>query len=767
MYQKFTAKFNSIAFTSILALCALIPLFFMPGTWSGLASVKGLILYVGVFIGFSFWLLSQFVDGTLALPRHKAFLALGGWVLFALLSALFSANVRVSLFGRGFVIDSFATTLVLALLTFLIASFARDQKKLVKVFLATFAGSVGALFLQTILYLMRNVGFVSKYLSHVASQGTLVGSWVDFAYFVTFTLILSLLMHEVLAPKGFFKTLAFLSMVLSLIILMFLNFKVAWVVTIVAALLVFVYKSSVERSVAKFFPETKEATQQTSRFPVLSFVTLIVGLFFFLSNASVGSYLAGKAGVIFNDIRPSVQASATVARRALYHDPIFGAGAGRYGASWNLYHPLAVNSTTFWNTTFDSGYSLLMTLLTTNGVLAILSLLTLLYFAIMHGFRLFNTAFPDRFSRFIAVTSLIMFLAFTALFLLASPGFVLVTYGFVYLGLLLGVSSLVGRIEVRALNYLKDPRSSFFAILLLVLATMGGLTAVYFSGNRFASIVAYNRALISSTAPLAQVRLDRALSLSQNDIYWRTRTALFVKQFTDGASAQTPDKTALQVYFTQAEQSARGAVAWDATETSNWLGLSQVYQLVAAGNNTEAYQNAKTAADEALRRSPMNPVLYLNEAQIALTQQDTGTALDYLRQAIAQKVDYLDAYVLRAQIRAANGEDGATRDELTKYIQVAPFDPQGYMFLGQAQLSVKNYQAALDAFNRAISLSPATPEPQLGAINALIQMGEKQKAIDALTAFKANFPDVTGVEEKVQELKKPAVVTTPTEEKTQ
>ncbi|MES2224604.1 MAG: tetratricopeptide repeat protein, partial [Patescibacteria group bacterium] len=668
--------------------------------------------------------------------------------------------------GRGFAIDSFATILVVGLFTFLVALFARDQRRLVQLFLAAFAGSVLTIFLQVILYVTQKTHFVSTYLAHVSTQGTLVGSWVDFAYFVIFTFLLALLMFEVLMPKGFFKILSFVAIVLSLGVLVFLNFKAAWIITIVSALLVFVYKSSVERSLSKLFAgqggESEEVNETPQRFPLVSFISLLVGLFFFLSSGSIGASIAQFAGVSFTDIRPSFSTTTHVMRAALSHDPLFGAGAGRYADVWNMYHPAAINGTVFWNTSFDTGYSFIQSLLTTNGIIPLIFLVALLGIVIVHGFKLFSYQFPDRFSRFIAVTAVIMLVAFACLIFFASPGFVLIGFGFMYLGLLLGVSIMVGRIQMTSYNYLKDPRLSFFAILAIVLAAMAGFSAVYFSGNRFASIIYYNRAIAAQDIYTAQSRLDKAIALSPNDIYWRTRTALFTNQFNNAARQQNPDKSQLQTFFSQAEQSAQGAVAWDPGSANNWLTLSQVYQLVASTQNTQAFDNAKTAADEAQKRNPVNPVFLLNQAQLALTKQDTGAALNYIAQALALKQDYLDAYVLKAQIEQAGGDTNAAVKEMTQYTQFAPFDDQGYLLLGQANVQLKNYAAAVQAYARARDLTPNTPNNYLQYISVLELSGQKAQAVAALEDFRQKFPGVQGVDEQIKRIQNaPAAIETP------
>ncbi len=768
MYQNAIHKFNAISFTILTGLCVLLPFFFLPATISGLGATKAVLLYIGVFLSFSFWLVAQFLEGSFKLPKHWAFAALGLWVLFTLIGALTSQNVGVSLWGRGFAIDSFATVLVIGLFTFLVAAFARDQRRLVQLFLAAFAGSVLTIFLQVVLYLTQRTHFVSTYLAHVSTQGTLVGSWVDFAYFVIFTFLLALLMYEVLMPKGFFKILSLVALVLSLVVLVFLNFTVAWIITIVSALLVFVYKSSVERSLSKHFAhdggESLPEDQANQRFPLMSFIALLVGLFFFLSSNSIGAGLAHYAGVSFTDIRPSFATTTHVMRATLAHHPIFGAGAGRYGDMWSLYHPLAINSTIFWNTSFDTGYNFIQSALTTNGLLPIIFLITLLVLAVVHGFKLFNYQFPDRFSRFISVATLIILVAFICLIVFASPGLVLIAFGFMYIGLMLGVSTLVGRTKLMSFNYLHDPRTSFFAILAIVVAAMAGFTAVYFSGNRFASVIYYNRALAAQDVYTAQDRLDKAIALSPNDIYWRTRTTLFTNQFTALAGQQSPDKSQLQNLFSQAEQSAQAAVAWDPTTSDNWLTLSQVYQLVSNTQNTQAYSNAKSAADQAQKLNPNNPVYVLNQAQLALTKQDTGTAFTYIAEALALKQDYLDAYVLKAQIEQAGGTANAAVEEITAYTKVAPFDDQGYLLLGQAEMQQKDYPDAITAYARARDLNPTNPNNYLQYISALVVAGQKDQAIGALQDFKLKFPQVNGIDDEIQRLQNgtatPAVTTT-------
>ena len=206
-------------------------------------------------------------------------------------------------------------------------------------------------------------------------------------------------------------------------------------------------------------------------------------------------------------------------------------------------------------------------------------------------------------------------------------------------------------------------------------------------------------------------------------------------------------------YFTQAEQSANAAVAWDTTNANNWLTLSQVYQLVASGNNADAYNNGKKAAAEAHTRNPNNPVFFLNDAQLALTQQgNTQSALDSIAKALALKGDYLDAYVMRGQIQKAGGDAKALENELVNYVRIARSDEQGYVLLSQAAGDLKDYPMALAALGQARQLAPNNPNYSLQYIAVLNAMGNKEQAIIELQSFKVHFPGIAGVDDQIKRI---------------
>jgi hypothetical protein len=154
MYRS--GVFTTISFWIVAVLVAFLPVFFLPGSWGGISAAKSLLLYGGVITATMFWLLAQFSEGSIVFPKHRIVAVLGGWVLAVLASTLASANTQVSLWGRGFALDSFMTVLMLGLLAFLVGSYARAQKRLAIYFLASFIGLTATVVLQVVFFLVRS-----------------------------------------------------------------------------------------------------------------------------------------------------------------------------------------------------------------------------------------------------------------------------------------------------------------------------------------------------------------------------------------------------------------------------------------------------------------------------------------------------------------------------------------------------------------------------------------------------------------------------------
>ena len=205
-------------------------------------------------------------------------------------------------------------------------------------------------------------------------------------------------------------------MILSVFLLAAVNFSTAWIILGIFALFIFVYKIS--------FSSGKQQTDLNKRiFPIISFIIILVSLLFFTAGQFVGGFLPDHLGVSNLEIRPSFSATMSVAKATLAKDPILGAGPNRFAEMWDMRKPAVINSTRFWNSSFNQGSGLLPTFAITTGSLGILAWLVFLALLILAGVKsLFARSkenAPDMKTTMFFIMSLYLFIS--AFFYSAGP----------------------------------------------------------------------------------------------------------------------------------------------------------------------------------------------------------------------------------------------------------------------------------------------------------------------------------------------------------
>src|ERR1019366_4816907 len=102
-----TNIFERLSFLSLFLVVVLLPLFCLPFTNIPVETSKGLLLVIGLAACIIFLAIARFFDGRIIFP--KSWLLMSGFAiaLVTLLSALFSGNTQVSLFGTMFDVGSF------------------------------------------------------------------------------------------------------------------------------------------------------------------------------------------------------------------------------------------------------------------------------------------------------------------------------------------------------------------------------------------------------------------------------------------------------------------------------------------------------------------------------------------------------------------------------------------------------------------------------------------------------------------------------------
>jgi tetratricopeptide (TPR) repeat protein len=170
------------------------------------------------------------------------------------------------------------------------------------------------------------------------------------------------------------------------------------------------------------------------------------------------------------------------------------------------------------------------------------------------------------------------------------------------------------------------------------------------------------------------------------------------------------------------------AIETDANYGEAYLDLAALQ--MQAGDNDQAL----AALDEAAKRLPGSPLVYLYRAQVYLAQKDAKQALENARKANEMDITLLLSYRLIGQALQAGGDLAGSIQPLNTYVLYQKDDAQAWSWLANAYLDQKNSSEALKALDRSLRLNNRQKEAYLLRAQILL---DKKNADDALSDYKA------------------------------
>lgn len=341
---------------------------------------------------------------------------------------------------------------------------------------------------------------------------------------------------------------------------------------------------------------------------------------------------------------------------------IFGSGYGTFASDFARFKQSVFNlNPTLWNLTFFRSSSFVLELLTTTGVLGLLSFLYLGYKALKQR-PLFHPLLFLLILAFIlpfSITSVI--LLFTVLGLYAALQGLQSKdlpagrqeYHDVELGLVTLRSGLVTvqtseRKEVRhglsgALTF------PVFILVAILVGVLGFLSSRYALSNMI-----FQRSLVAASENKGtQVYQEQSQAINlvpYSDTYQRvfsqTNLALANSLSQDAKKEGSPSASTQQTIYTliqQAINSGRAATDLSPQTAANWQNLSSIYRsLIGFGKNADQF--AILASQQAVALDPSNPVQYVNFGGLYYQLRDWAKAEEQFRIAINLKPDFANAY---------------------------------------------------------------------------------------------------------------------------
>jgi len=691
------------------AFLLLFPIWFLPNTLNPVEINKSFL--AGVTLSASLMLLigGMLQEGMIHFPRARFFsvaaLFAGVWTA----AALFSGSPMQSLWGFGSEPLGW-TQIIVATMALFVAPLALRDIRQVHRALSLFA--IAAV-IQVLFFLVQSVGGVDVFsweFSELRSFN-LFGSWNALATFFGLTAALFL------PFVGLRFWMAYVAMGAALLGMFFTNFSVTWIVLGAVALL-FVALSLSHRE------------QRTPLFGVALIILILSVLFVLLTNTLATAFSSANNFGKTQEVIPAFGNSVEITKKGLAESPILGTGPNTFGYLWDRFKDPGVNTTIFWQTRFNSGYSSFLQLVLEGGILGAIAFITLMGLFVSNGVRaLARMTGPE--SVYVRATFAAS-LYLVVMWFLHPLSSALVLLTFVFLGLFYAALRDADAVATGTINLFETKERGFVFSLILIFVLVASVAGVYFQTVRYLGAVAFARGIDTFNregavnGALAEVRDAIALDRYQ-DRYYRTAAQLQYVKMTRALNRQGAEREKqfeeFRIAYNEGRTAAELARDYGKKDALNYRMLGQIYELaipVEESISKSAIENYETA----INLSPNDPSIYVDLARTYLALSDITIlrgggstsrkiageyqekAIKYLNDATNLKQDYAQAHFTLSRLYLDRGQ----LDEAIKRGEAAvslASDNVGALFqLGFLYYQKENFTGAEQMLGEVIKLSP-------------------------------------------------------------
>lgn len=723
--------FDRFARFVLLALVFLMPIFVIPSTIVPFGFSKTALFILLTAVAAGLWAIARLKDGDISFPRTLLFPILILLVTVNAISAISSGALALSWSGAFFDVGSLAFLSALVVFLLLFVSLIRSAEQVFYAYLLFFISAALIALFHIIRFIggpdMLSFGFFTD------TTSTVLGRWNDLGVFFGAVAIFTLSTLEFMRLRSGLRILFLAALCASLLILGVVNMTLVWVFVGAFALVFLVYLISfghlsragvedVRSAVAHGDQEEKKENgvptvapeASTRKIPMISLAVFLCAVLFVVIPGPLGNMIAGRLNIVSFDARPSFGATMDVARQTLNDSPFFGAGPNMFSRQWLALKPLGANQTIFWNTDFASGIGFLPTTLVTTGLLG--GALWVLFLSVYAwtGFRFILSAAADKVGRYLVGASFLTSLFLWCVLFFYSSGPVILALAFVMTALALSALYGAGAITERRFAIAGSPAVSFAAVLALILFLLGDAAFAYSAGNRLASSVLYLKGVrtanVAGDMDAAERFISRAAARSPADVYARALTDLSLARMNTVLSqgnAQNADATreAFQLLLGKAVEYSKSALALDGGNYENWLSLGRVYEAVVPLKINGAYESARASYEEALKRNPKSPAIFLTLARLEAAKGDGARAREFIGQSLQAKPNYTEAIFFLSQLEVEEGNIAAAIQSVDAAIVLAPNDPVLRFQSGILKYNEKDFRGAVNALERAVALN--------------------------------------------------------------
>lgn len=744
-YMHSLKTLDGLATAILVALTFLLPLFFLPVSGMTLGLAKATLLQVGVSITLLLWLIARLKEGSITLPKTYVLLSVAFIPIIALVSAMFSPSVSVSLFGAGGEITTVIALTFFVLFFFLGSQLIQTTKRIFAVIAAlTFSALLLGIVELVRLFAGPDVLSFGIFNSIVSNP---VGKWNDLSLFFGLATVLSLFSINRNMVAGVVRIAVYALLVISLFILIVTGFTLTWILVGIFALMFFVRGLLASRA-------------SGGKMPVMPLIISVFAILFLLPGNALPQFLSDSFDISQVEVRPSWSSTVEITKATVSENPVLGVGPNRFTGQWLLHKPNGVNETFFWNTEFNFGIGVIPSLVVTVGLLGLLSWLVFFGMFLYIGSR--ALVVPENKERMLSHFAFVSFLA--ALFLWPTlifyvPSFTLVALAFLFSGITIGALTQTKAVDARHISFTENPRAGFVSVLMLVILIIISVVAGYFFVQRALAAWSFGNGLESfnqGNIGKAEQHISQSIALYPHDSYHRALAEVRVARLGEVLSQQGNEeavRSQFQTLLGNAITSARNATDYDSTRYQNWLMLGRVYQSVVPLEIEGAYERANEAYTQAKERNPRGPSMGVALARLDIARGNLESARGHLQEALALKTNYTEALFLLSQIEAQQGNLQAAITQTERASLTSPNDFGIFFQLGFLRYQNENYSQAISALERAVQLNSVYANAKYFLGLAYHKVGRVDDAVAQFEDVQTLNPDNTEVQKILSNLR--------------
>lgn len=676
----------------VLILVTLLPVFYLPVKISTLGYSKFLFVYSFIFIIGIIFLIGCLGRENKIRKINIVTLSIFLIIFSYTISTFLSKNFAISFWGRDFSTDSWITIAGLFSLSLIISSVFNKNNVLNLIWSVLITSGVVSI-IQLLNVLIPSLPDLGLFYS---TTNNLVGKINDLSLYSTLGIIIGVLSLEQVSLSRKFKNIIFGILIINLILVLIINFYLSLYILLFLGIFSYIYKLFL----------IKKNKESKNKFLNISFALIIISLVGIIYGTTLNSLFLNKLNLNYLEVRPSVSATLDVSEKSLKENLVFGTGPGTFEVQWPLYKSNDVLLSEFWNLDFRYGHGVVMSFISTLGLLGVLAWLIFFGLILFLCFKSWFIKTKDVETKFILNTVSFITSALWIVALFYIPTAVIFSLAFIFTGLFIFML-----VDLKIISEKEIEINNFVRKILAIIAILFISTVFIFVAMKFTANVYFQRSIIaiSENKDLNSILYltEKAEKFNKIDVHSRALARVNSTILFDKISKQD------QISPEEVNQSIQNivdyheaAVMYDVNNYSNYLEFANFYaDLVSVDFDKEdSYKAALSLYNKASELKPNNPFINLSIARLDFINGDSDSSIEKIISVIKMKPDYFDAYVALSQVQLENNDFTEAENTIKEYLKLFPRDVNAMYQLAMIYIQNKNYNAAIEQFEAIYSI---------------------------------------------------------------